>query len=128
MIRRPPRSTRTDTLFPYTTLFRSNRGRGSCGAGVPIGTASQGCGQHRHEVRRESRVGSVAAQAQVSEEDRLRAGWYALLAQLLSREPGDWLLDMMRGLEGDDRTEEQTFELQSLMRISYSVVLLKKQK
>src|SRR3546814_14232898 len=28
MIRRPPRSTRTDTLFPYTTLFRSRRGRG----------------------------------------------------------------------------------------------------
>src|SRR3546814_6370189 len=102
MIRRPPRSTRTDTLFPYTTLFRSNRGRGSCGAGVPIGTASQGCGKPRHEVRRESRVGSVAAQAQVSEEDRLRAGWYALLAQLLSREPGDRLLEMLRGLEGDD--------------------------
>src|SRR3546814_9492850 len=32
MIRRPPRSTRTDTLFPYTTLFRSDEGR-SCGAG-----------------------------------------------------------------------------------------------
>src|SRR3546814_14886281 len=96
MIRRPPRSTRTDTLFPYTTLFRSNRGRGSCGAGVPIGTASQGCGKPRHEVRRESRVGSVAAQAQVSEEDRLRAGWYALLAQLMSREPGDRLLEIGR--------------------------------
>src|SRR3546814_20877055 len=62
----------------------------------------QGCGKPRHEVRRESRVGSVAAQAQVSEEDRLRAGWYALLAQLLSREPGDRLLEMLRGLEGDD--------------------------
>ncbi|HEY9536124.1 MAG TPA: molecular chaperone TorD family protein [Kiloniellaceae bacterium] len=47
-------------------------------------------------------MGSVAAQAQVSEEDRLRAGWYALLAQLLSREPGDRLLEMLRGLEGDD--------------------------
>src|SRR3546814_6068255 len=30
MIRRPPRSTRTDTLFPYTTLFRSVSGRGTC--------------------------------------------------------------------------------------------------
>src|SRR3546814_17599155 len=30
MIRRPPRSTRTDTLFPYTTLFRSRRGTGAC--------------------------------------------------------------------------------------------------
>src|SRR3546814_2457316 len=32
MIRRPPRSTRTDTLFPYTTLFRSGRGQGCAGA------------------------------------------------------------------------------------------------
>src|SRR3546814_3214523 len=37
MIRRPPRSTRTDTLFPYTTLFRSpgNRGRANCGSSCP---------------------------------------------------------------------------------------------
>src|SRR3546814_12994682 len=37
MIRRPPRSTRTDTLFPYTTLFRSARGRPGCRATPPIG-------------------------------------------------------------------------------------------
>src|SRR3546814_4199002 len=38
MIRRPPRSTRTDTLFPYTTLFRSDRGdrRGLCRAADPL--------------------------------------------------------------------------------------------
>src|SRR3546814_7417085 len=35
MIRRPPRSTRTDTLFPYTTLFRSPRARESCGCLMP---------------------------------------------------------------------------------------------
>src|SRR3546814_15070468 len=35
MIRRPPRSTRTDTLFPYTTLFRSNTGRIQAARGVP---------------------------------------------------------------------------------------------
>src|SRR3546814_16186263 len=39
MIRRPPRSTRTDTLFPYTTLFRSHRGRGAALRGHPQGTA-----------------------------------------------------------------------------------------
>ena len=44
----------------------------------------------------------MAAQVQISEEDQLRAGWYALLAQLLSREPSDQLLQMLRGLEGDD--------------------------
>jgi TorA maturation chaperone TorD len=47
-------------------------------------------------------LGSMAAQANISEEDQLRAGWYALLAQLLSREPGDALLQMLRGLQGDE--------------------------
>src|SRR3546814_8734686 len=37
MIRRPPRSTRTDTLFPYTTLFRSDRGRLLRHVGAPEG-------------------------------------------------------------------------------------------
>jgi len=49
-----------------------------------------------------SRLGSMAAQVQISEEDQLRAGWYALLAQLLSREPSEALLQMMRGLQGDE--------------------------
>lgn len=47
-------------------------------------------------------MGSMAAQAEISDEDRLRAGWYALLAQLLSREPSEQLLQTLRGLEGDD--------------------------
>ena len=47
-------------------------------------------------------MGSMAAQAPISDEDQLRAGWYALLAQLLSREPDTRLLQMLRGLEGDD--------------------------
>ena len=47
-------------------------------------------------------MGSMAAKAHISEEDQLRAGWYALLAQLLSREPGERLLQMLRGLEGDE--------------------------
>lgn len=47
-------------------------------------------------------MGSMAAQVSIAEEDQLRAGWYALLAQLLSREPGEATLRMMRGLSGDD--------------------------
>src|SRR3546814_8028612 len=43
MIRRPPRSTRTDTLFPYTTLFRSADGQALCAVGVAGG------GDHRPE-------------------------------------------------------------------------------
>src|SRR3546814_4404566 len=44
MIRRPPRSTRTDTLFPYTTLFRSGRTRQSQGTGGPAPCARRGAG------------------------------------------------------------------------------------
>src|SRR3546814_10512953 len=44
MIRRPPRSTRTDTLFPYTTLFRSNQKDAS---GRSIGQALEALGYHR---------------------------------------------------------------------------------
>ena len=46
-------------------------------------------------------MGSIAEQVSVSEEDQLRAGWYALLAQLLSAEPSEATLQMVRGLSGD---------------------------
>ncbi len=47
-------------------------------------------------------MGGIAAQVSIAEEDQLRAGWYALLAQLLSGEPSEARLAMMRGLAGDD--------------------------
>ena len=47
-------------------------------------------------------MGGIAAQVSIAEEDQLRAGWYALLAQLLSGEPSEARLQMMRGLAGDD--------------------------
>src|SRR3546814_12507985 len=81
MIRRPPRSTRTDTLFPYTTLFRS------CGAAHPGPGAQQ----------------EVAAAGHL----RKPPGW-----RRLHRHGG--------------RSEEHTSELQSVMRISYAVLCLKK--
>src|SRR3546814_15929180 len=50
MIRRPPRSTRTDTLFPYTTLFRSTR---ADGLGAPLGQGTRLCHHARaHMARR----------------------------------------------------------------------------
>src|SRR3546814_3488035 len=61
MIRRPPRSTRTDTLFPYTTLFRSRgdgRGRRQLRAGRLRGTSSQ----HRHPRPLREPAAAVAAQ------------------------------------------------------------------
>src|SRR3546814_17433385 len=107
MIRRPPRSTRTDTLFPYTTLFRSySRAGGGPGRAGP---------QHRHHGARDTRARRGLAAAR---EGQQGAG---------ARPPagGGW----RRGhhlREGRRRSEEHTSELQSLMRISYAVFCLKK--
>src|SRR3546814_1883087 len=89
MIRRPPRSTRTDTLFPYTTLFRST---------IPRGPAFF--------------------------DPELKGRWGAAKLAAMTKAPvipvGMW------GTE--QRSEEHTSELQSLMRISYAVFCLKKKK
>src|SRR3546814_1575135 len=81
MIRRPPRSTRTDTLFPYTTLFRS----------------------------RQYRDGALRC-------------WHASALLRTQRKPPQ------REHRQQQRSEEHTSELQSLMRISYAVFCLKKKK
>src|SRR3546814_6894663 len=107
MIRRPPRTTRTDTLFPYTTLFRSffgEAGRHRAG-GAEIGLAPGLRGGSR-------RLG-------------LR-GEVGFLARLVPQaEP---LFDGGRIVTGSHRSEEHTSELQSLMRISYAVFCLTKKK
>src|SRR3546814_1345608 len=95
MIPRPPRSTRTDTLFPYTPLFRTIR---------------------------DLAPGLVAT------------GWAAdgLIEAVEATEADGWLLAVVaavvteRELHGLGRSEEHTSELQSLMRISYAVICLKK--
>src|SRR3546814_2313671 len=96
MIRRPPRSTRTDTLFPYTTLFRSS-GINCRRTATPISTPRQNsiC----------SSIFSDKAQRQM---------------------PTNWLRCAPR--PAPMRSEEHTSELQSLMRISYAVFCLKKNK
>src|SRR3546814_4001340 len=104
MIRRPPRSTRTDTLFPYTTLFRS-----------PFDLADSTVGVV------DSRRDCTAVAAAVEEESR-RPG-------PLPRRQGCCRLpqDGARGGEqGGIRSEEHTSELQSLMRSSYAVFCLTK--
>src|SRR3546814_4238249 len=99
MIRRPPRSTRTDTLFPYTTLFRSTT-----------------CGVHTHGVW--DRAIPAAFEWGFFEElpeqpDRWTYRTIAAHGEM-------WGLRF--------RSEEHTSELQSLMRISYAVFCLKKKK
>src|SRR3546814_8863049 len=108
MIRRPPRSTRTDTLFPYTTLFRSGGGEG---VDAPRPRA--------HRRRNGGRT--------VSGNDALaRAALPAEAVQWFNLErSGDMTVDAeLRFLE---RSEEPTSELQSLMRTWYAVFCLEKQ-
>src|SRR3546814_3704335 len=110
MIRRPPRSTRTDTLFPYTTLFRSQRALlRSRGDGGAVG--------HAHRDRRSlaaghGKLGPAGPAAASGGGDRPRRG--APVVDQIARQ--------------GDRSEEHTSELQSLMRISYAVFCLKKKK
>src|SRR3546814_9738215 len=112
MIRRRPRSTRTDTLFPYTTLFRS-----------AVGLRRQG-GQSPDEDGAEQHDGS-------RDDQRVAKGERERLPARRSRERS------ARGVLGryrvgaharEGRSEEHTSELQSLMRISYAVFCLKQQK
>src|SRR3546814_8219933 len=107
-IRTPPRSTRTDTLFPYTTLFRS-----ALAAARALGARLPGAAWRRRRAPADRRQG-IQRPAQ-----RERSGGGG-------KPPGRG-----RGLQpvaagGTPRSEEHTSELQSLMRISYAVFCLKK--
>src|SRR3546814_6473084 len=102
MIRRPPRSTRTDTLFPYTTLFRSAGTKLAHQPRLTMMAAFQaeGC-KHRNEREREQE----RAGQRKDDGERNRREQFAF-----------------------KRSEEHTSELQSLMRISYADFCLKKKK
>src|SRR3546814_2412763 len=110
MIRRPPRSTPTDTLFPYTTLFRSVQADGRAAARAldrahPATPVRHGLlRRHTGPARR-----LTAARA-------LLNGDHADLRAAAARAPTH------------RRSEEHTSELQSLMRISYAVFCLKNKK
>src|SRR3546814_3099785 len=106
MIRRPPRSTRTDKLFPYTTLFRSLRSAERNPLERPVGN-----GQSRRRVPFERFVGQGWPWPAP---DRCRA------RRACGADHG------RREQRVRQRSEEHTSELQSLMRISYAVFCLKK--
>src|SRR3546814_9858741 len=98
MLRRPPRSTRTDTLFPYTTLFRSR---------ILKGLGQPAVGEH-------GRPHGLDCQSHPPNGSGFRATF----------RPGG----PHRYASSPTRSEEHTSELQSLMRISYAVFCLKKKK
>src|SRR3546814_8883985 len=98
MIRRPPRSTRTDTLFPYTTLFRSAQARRPADLFLP------------------------------HVDHRLLGDHLLLHVGGFAPPPLHRTSAMGADAGHDLRSEEHTSELQSLMRISYAVFCLKKKK
>src|SRR3546814_2551438 len=104
MLRRPPRSTRTDTLFPYTTLFRSRDytlyNRNSITYSKDFNDDHGIFVNIFNEFRKGGTQNRVTRQER-SPEDQLQGPW-------------------------GFRSEEHTSELQSLMRISYAVFCLKK--
>src|SRR3546814_2129081 len=109
MIRRPPRSTRTDTLFPSTTLFRSRR--------EPRLRGDRGL--HRHDLR----LAEVHPRL-VQPLDAARLSGAVGAVRRGAAEPAAAGLGAAAGAAL--RSEEHTSELQSLMRISYAVFCLKK--
>src|SRR3546814_10436801 len=115
MIRRPPRSTRTDTLFPYTTLFRSM-------------TAEARPRIIGHEAER---LGSGRADHLVNVDVQLVGDDFPLVDEADAPRAVD-ILEQFRGFgnlgRADRRSEEHTSALQSLMRISYADFCLKKKK
>src|SRR3546814_6731353 len=112
MRRRPPRSTRTYTLFPYTTLFRSR----AFAAQLLSQVDTMGKKMHRIETVNEQLTHEIAV---------LKRHKFAKRSEQLSPDQGSLLDDL---LDTDIRSEEHTSELQSLMRISYAVFCLKKTK
>src|SRR3546814_13594057 len=101
MIRRPPRSTRTDTLFPYTTLFRSRE--------KPPDNATT------RSTRGWSTSGSNRPALTGSDSFNITLSSPVIASRFLR-------------ISSSNRSEEHTSELQSLMRISYAVFCLKKKK
>src|SRR3546814_2214342 len=107
MIRRPPRSTRTDTLFPYTTLFRSSYDPTAVSPDL------------------------LAITKQTLEEGYRLTSRFAATLNVDFKATDNLTLSLRsrynrNSIWQDKRSEEHTSELQSLMRISYAVFCLKK--
>src|SRR3546814_4373910 len=117
MIRRPPRSTRTDTLFPYTTLFRSRQRR--------LDGVQRQVGVDEGIVDVDDRqILDLPGEVDHLDQRARRAVSVGRIAVDIGCEVPDSGAEFQVAA----RSEEHTSELQSLMRISYAVFCLKKKK
>src|SRR3546814_5993746 len=107
MRRQPPKSTRTHTLFPSTTLFRSRPRKPPRPASSPCWLPCRSAGRHRRERRRDRPSAPPPRSA---------------------RRRGRWETGCPGSARWGGRSEEHTSELQSLMRSSYAVFCCKKKK
>src|SRR3546814_2042420 len=133
MVRRPPRSTRTDTLFPYTTLFRSARVAAALprrgppghprdpGAHGPAGGQGSGLAPAAP-----AGLGFRIVIATPASDGGASGRNFLVLGRLGSRNGNDSRRFPPGAAALTGRSEEHTSELQSLMRISYAVLCLKK--
>src|SRR3546814_6434947 len=110
MIRRPPRSTRTDTLFPYSTLFRS--------------TKALSLEKNRNDRKQQAVRAGAGNDRRLNpafREGTAYPAWVNWCRVRLAKRAARYA-----GLPGRKRSEEHTSELQSLMRITSAVFCLKK--
>src|SRR3546814_6128211 len=128
MIRRPPRSTRTDTLFPYTTLFRSPP---ALDWRLPKAAPTLRSAMRRHRAT-PATTGSIAgtctrpyySDRPIAINERGRIDMVKLLNDAATERTHE--TPVRDVVARPARSEEHTSELQSLIRISYAVFCLKK--
>src|SRR3546814_4414062 len=118
MIRRPPRSTRTDTLFPYTSPFRSNGYFERIG-GKQVGFVSSLLRIEKRPARHGHHIRANPLRFQGVSDTKREFDFRAAGEE-------NNIAGRRRGTQAIRRSEEHTSELQSLMRISYAVFCLKK--
>src|SRR3546814_7936315 len=122
MLRRPPRSTRPDTLFPSTTLFRSI---------AHLYPVRRPFAVERFGQRADRELGRRIGRESRRTVDRRGRGGVEQARIRRAREigvPDSRAVEHAGEIDRDQRSEEHTSELQSLMRISYAVFCLKKKK
>src|SRR3546814_3956404 len=121
MIRRPPRSTRTDTLFPYTTLFRS-------GLRIQIidqeGRSMFASGSAEMYPHMQRLLALVVDAVKTLDNPIVIKGHTDSTPYASGKDYSNWELSTSRA----NKSEEHTSELQSLMRSSYAVFCWKKEK